>query len=95
MLTGQPVSTKPLVSGSGVVISRTTAGLGAVIDTRSGAELTIPIAFPWGLDLAPLAPIVFIADILLGFLVVVPVVTVVNLVQEALHSIASAIGLPA
>jgi hypothetical protein len=93
-LSGRPLSTTPIQPGSGIVVTRSDTGLAAVIDTRSGASLTIPVAFPFGLDLSPLAPAIFIADVLLGWFVVVPVVTAVSLVQEALHSIASAIGLP-
>jgi hypothetical protein len=87
-LAGQPVSTKPLFPGSGIILSRTSSGLGAVIDTNSGAALTIPVAFPWGLDLAPLAPAIFITNIFVGLFVVVPVSFVVTLVRQAL-------GLPA
>ena len=91
-LSGQPVSTQPLFPGSSIILSRTSSGLGAVIDTNSAAALTVPVVFPWGLDLAPLAPAIFITNIFLGLFVVLPVATVLQVVQEGLHSIEVAIG---
>jgi uncharacterized membrane protein len=63
-----------------------------VIDTRSGSALTIPIAFPWGIDLSPLGPVIFVADLFLGVLVVAPVLAVLRIVEEGLHSIGVNIG---
>jgi hypothetical protein len=62
-------------------------GIGALVDTNSGAALTIPIAFPWGLDLAPLAPAVFVADLFLGVFVVLPAAAVIGAVEKTLHSL--------
>ncbi|MBB3606733.1 hypothetical protein FHT40_006426 [Mycolicibacterium sp. BK556] len=86
-VSGQPSSTTPLAPGSDIVVSRTHLGLAAIVDTRSGAALTIPVAFPWGIDLSPLAPAIFVANLFLGVLVVAPVLAVVRIVEEALHSI--------
>ncbi|NTY59020.1 hypothetical protein [Mycolicibacterium sphagni] len=86
-ISGQPSGTTPLIPGSSIVVSRTHLGLGAVIDTNSGAALVIPVAFPWGMDLSPLAPAVFIGGLFLGVFGVAPVLAVVRIVEEALHSI--------
>jgi hypothetical protein len=91
-VSGQPSSTTPLAPGSAIIVSRTHLGLAAVIDTRSGAALTIPIAFPWGIDLSPLGPVIFVADLFLGVLVVAPVIAVLRIVEEGLHSIGVNIG---
>ncbi len=90
VVSGQPVSRTPVVRGNDFFLSRTHLGLGAVIDTRSGAALTIPVAFPWGVDLSPLSPVIFIGTLFFGVLVVAPVITVVTVVRGALNSI----GLP-
>jgi DNA-binding beta-propeller fold protein YncE len=91
-VSGQPSGTAPLAPGSAIIVSRTHLGLGAVIDSRSGSALTIPIAFPWGIDLSPLGPVIFVADLFLGVLVVAPVLAVLRIVEEGLHSIGVNIG---
>ena len=87
VVSGQPVSTTPVVRGNDFFVSRTHLGLGAVIDSRSGAALTIPVAFPFGVDLSPLSPIIFIGTLFFGVLVVAPVLAVVTVVRETLNSI--------
>ena len=45
-----------------------------------------------GIDLSPFAPAIFIADLFLGVFVVGPLVTVLRIVEEGLHSIGVNIG---
>jgi len=99
-LTGQPSGSQLSGTGGKTAQVSTTSGLVATIDTATGRSVSLPVAYPWGLDVdaflnTPLGQVVggivvsayFVGSVVLVFFVIGPAIAVYD-------SIAPVLGLP-